>query len=117
MAITLYGIPNCDTVKKARTWLEDQEIAYTFHNFKKDGVSAELIATWLKDIPWDTLVNRKGTTWRGLPEQRRNGITDGISATPLMLELPSIIKRPVLFTGKQAYVGFSDALYQEIFSQ
>ncbi|HWW04470.1 ArsC family reductase [Collimonas sp.] len=117
MAITLYGIPNCDTVKKARTWLEDQEIAYTFHNFKKDGVTPELITTWLVDVAWDTLVNRKGTTWRGLPEQRRNSITDGISATPLMMELPSIIKRPVLFTGKNTYVGFSDALYQEIFSQ
>ncbi|WP_153233568.1 ArsC family reductase [Glaciimonas soli] len=117
MAITLYGIPNCDTVKKARTWLEEQEIAYTFHNFKKDGVSQELITTWLADIAWDTLVNRKGTTWRNLPEQRRAKITDAVSATPLMIENPSIIKRPVLFTGKNTYVGFSDELYQRIFNQ
>ena len=115
--IILYGIPNCDTVKKARTWLEDQEIAYTFHNFKKDGVTPELINTWLADISWDTLVNRKGTIWRTLPEQRRANITDGVSAMLLMLESPSVIKRPVLFTGKNTYVGFSDALYQQIFNQ
>lgn len=117
MAITLYGIPNCDTVKKARIWLADQEIAFTFHNFKKDGVTPELINTWLLDIAWDTLVNRKGTIWRTLSEQRRAGITDSVSAMPLMLEFPSVIKRPVLFTGKNTYVGFSDALYQQIFNQ
>ncbi len=120
MAITLYGIPNCDKVKKARTWLAYQEIAYTFHNFKKDGISAKLITTWLADVQWDTLINFKGTAWRGLSEQRRNSITDGnsiISVTSLMMELPSIIKRPILFTEKNTYVGFSDALYQEIFSQ
>ncbi|KAF3999118.1 ArsC family reductase [Glaciimonas immobilis] len=117
MAITLYGIPNCDTVKKARTWLEDQEIAYTFHNFKKDGVSPELINIWLADIAWDVLVNRKGTIWRTLSDHRRASVTDGSSATPLMIEFPSVIKRPVLFTGKNTYVGFSDALYQQIFNQ
>ncbi|QRX81961.1 ArsC family reductase [Glaciimonas sp. PAMC28666] len=117
MAITLYGIPNCDTVKKARTWLEDQEIAYTFHNFKKDGVNVELINTWLRDIAWDVLVNRKGTIWRNLTDQRRASITDNISATTLMMEFPSVIKRPVLFTGKNTYVSFSDALYQQIFNQ
>ncbi|MFC5475185.1 ArsC family reductase [Paraherbaspirillum soli] len=117
MTITLYGIPNCDTVKKARTWLDDQEIAYTFHNFKKDGITQQLITTWLADVAWDVLINRKGTTWRGLSEQRRTSITDGVSATPLMIELPSIIKRPVLFTGKRTYVGFSDELYQQIFNQ
>lgn len=117
MAITLYGIPNCDTVKKARIWLEDQEIAYTFYNFKKEDVTLELIHTWLTDIAWDVLLNRKGTTWRNLPEQRRASITDAISATPLMMELPSIIKRPLLFTGKHTYAGFSDALYQTIFNQ
>ena len=117
MAITLYGIPNCDTVKKAKNWLENQEIAYTFHSFKKDGITPELIATWLADVPWDTLINRKGTTWRNLPEQRRAKITDNASATALMMENPSIVKRPVLFTGKNAHVGFSDELYQRIFNQ
>ncbi|MBC7488704.1 MAG: ArsC family reductase [Glaciimonas sp.] len=117
MTIIIYGIPNCDKVKKARAWLEDQEIAYTFHNFKKEGVILALINTWLADITWDVLVNRKGTIWRNLSEQRRASITDSVSATPLMMEFPSVIKRPVLFTGKNTYVGFSDALYQQIFNQ
>ena len=117
MTIILYGIPNCDTIKKARLWLESQEIAYTFHNFKKQGLTTQLVTTWLRDIAWDTLINRQGTTWRNLPLSRRDTIKDAASATPVMLELPTIIKRPVLFTGKHTYVGFSDALYQQIFNQ
>lgn len=116
-SITLYGIPNCDTVKKARTWLDDHDIAYTFHDFKKAGLDAALVQGWLKDIPRDVLVNRKGTTWRGLSDERKASINDDASATALMVELPSIIKRPVLAGGKQTQVGFSDALYQQIFKE
>lgn len=115
MTITLYGIPNCDTVKKARTWLNDHGIAYTFHDFKKQGLDTALVASWLKVVPRDTLVNRKGTTWRNLPDERKAAITDDAAATALMVEFPSIVKRPVLVTGKQTEVGFSDTLYNQVF--
>ena len=116
MKITLFGIPNCDTVKKARTWLDANGIAFSFHDFKKAGLDAAQVEAWLKDQSWDVLVNRKGTTWRGLSDERKASITDNASATALMVELPSIVKRPVLQAdGKALQVGFSDALYQQIF--
>lgn len=115
MAITLYGIPNCDTVKKARTWLEQHGVPYTFHDFKKAGITPDLVKGWLAHVEWDVLVNRKGTTWRGLPDERKASITDAGSATELMLESPSVIKRPVLCLDNTTHVGFSDALYQQIF--
>jgi arsenate reductase len=117
MAITLYGIPNCDTVKKARTWLDTNGVAYTFHDFKKAGINPDLVNGWLKHLAWDVLVNRKGTTWRALPDERKAAISDAKSATALMLESPSIIKRPVLVSGIGTHVGFSDELYQQIFKK
>lgn len=117
-AVILYGIPNCDTVKKARTWLDANGIAYTFHDFKKSGLDATQINAWLKDVPWDILVNHKGTTWRALSDERKAAIIDNASATALMLESPSVIKRPVLQRGDglPTQVGFSDALYQQLFT-
>lgn len=117
MATTLYGIPNCDTVKKARTWLDQHGISYTFHDFKKAGLTSDQVNQWLAHVGWDVLVNRKGTTWRALDDDRKTSINDAASATALMLESPSVIKRPVLVTGDSAHVGFSDALYQQIFKK
>jgi len=113
--ITLYGIPNCDTVKKARSWLDQNNISFQFHNFKKDGLSEDLLDVWLKDIGWETLLNKRGTTWRKLDDDTKNNI-DESSARRIMLENPSIIKRPVLDTGSSKYVGFKDAEYTTIFS-
>ncbi|MGZ3238152.1 MAG: ArsC family reductase [Burkholderiaceae bacterium] len=115
--ITLYGIPNCDTVKKARTWLDANGVSYTFHDFKKSGIKSGLIQTWLHDVAWDVLVNRKGTTWRALSDDRKASITDDKSATALMIESPSVIKRPVLVTDNKTHVGFSEELYQQIFKK
>ncbi|RJG00848.1 ArsC family reductase [Noviherbaspirillum sedimenti] len=117
MSITLYGIPNCDTVKKARTWLDARGIPYVFHDFKKAGISEALVSGWLRDVAWDVLVNRKGTTWRGLDEARKESIFDAASATTLMLEAPSIVKRPVLVKDGRTHVGFADASYQHIFEK
>lgn len=117
MSTTLHGIPNCDTVKKARTWLDANGIAYTFHDFKKAGVDGQMVQGWLQDVAWDILVNRKGTTWRGLPDERKAAIVDAASAAALMQETPSVIKRPVLQHGGRTHVGFSDALYREIFKK
>jgi len=117
MSITLYGIPNCDTVKKARTWLDNNHTTYVFHDFKKNGITQELIAGWLKDVSWDVLVNRKGTTWRNLSDEQKAAVVDNASATALMMESPSVIKRPVLSGAGKTSVGFSTDAYQQIFQK
>ena len=114
--ITLYGIPNCDTVKKARTWLAAQQLDFTFHDFKKLGLERTTVEAWLQQLPWDVLVNKKGTTWRALSDERKAATVDAASALTLMLENPSIIKRPVLDKDGQFSVAFSDAQYKAIFS-
>ena len=113
---TLYGIPNCDTVRKARLWLAGQQQDFIFHDFKKQGLERTTVAHWLAQVKWDVLVNRKGLTWRGLPDARKAAIVDAASALDLMLEFPSVIKRPVLAHAGQVHVGFSDAQYQHIFT-
>ena len=114
--MTIYGIPNCNTVKKARLWLSAQGLAFTFHDVKKQPLERATVAAWLQQVPRDVLVNRKGTTWRALPDERKAAIVDDDSALELMLELPSIIKRPVLHLGQQFHAGFSDAQYRQIFT-
>ena len=111
--ITLYGIPNCGSVKKARDWLEGQHIAYEFHDFKKAGINKDTIANWMKQVSWEVLVNKKGMTWRGLPESTKDGVTNATSATNLMIENTSVIKRPVLCKGKTVLVGFDASAYEE----
>jgi arsenate reductase len=115
--ITLYGIPNCDTVKKARVWLADQQQDFTFHDFKKQGLDEATVRHWLAHLDWETLVNRKGTTWRGLPDGRKAAVLDAASATALMLEFPSVIKRPVLQTATACHVGFKPDQYRQIFTE
>ena len=115
MTITLYGIPNCDTVKKARTWLAGNGHDFTFHDFKKQGLTRELVAGWLEQLDWETLVNRKGTTWRNLPNERKAQIVDKAGALELMLENPSVIKRPVLAGVGPVSVGFSADMYEAKF--
>lgn len=115
MKKTLYGIPNCDTVKKARSWLAAQSQEFDFHDFKKQGLERATVEAWLRQLDWEVLVNRKGTTWRALPDARKAAVTDQASALELMLEFPSVIKRPVLQSAGKINVGFSDAQYREIF--
>ena len=115
MDIILYGITNCDTIKKARAWLADDNVDYCFHDFKKAGVSRELLSGWLAALPWQSLVNTRGTTWRGLPQAQRDAVVDTDSAIALMLASPSVIKRPVLEAFGAVHVGFSADLYGQIF--
>ncbi|WP_343025449.1 ArsC family reductase [Massilia sp. MP_M2] len=117
MTTTLYGIPNCDTVKKARTWLQDHGIDFAFHDFKKQGLTPELVQAWLHDLDWTILVNRKGTTWRNLPDERKVSIVDADSAMALMLENPSVIKRPVVQGAGLVTVGFSAAAFEAKFEE
>ena len=93
--VTLYGIPNCDTVKKARAWLAERGVSAQFHDFKKQGVPADHLDRWLASAGWEKLLNRQGTTWRKLDETTRVAVTDATSARTLMLAQPSLIKRPV----------------------
>ena len=94
--ITLYGIPNCDTVKKARTWFAAQGLDFSFHDFKKQGVPAELLPGWMAAVGWEKLVNRQGTTWRKLDAATQTAVQDAQSASALLQAQPSVIKRPVV---------------------
>ena len=102
--ITLYGIRNCDTVKKARQWLDEHDLAYTFHDFKSQGVPPERLDHWLAQAGWETLLNRKGTTWRKLDPAVQCAASDAAGARALMLEQSSVIKRPVVEWGTAAAV-------------
>lgn len=117
MKTTLYGIPNCDTVKKARVWLAANGQNVTFHDFKKQGLERATVAAWLEELDWEVLVNRKGTTWRKLSDERRATVVDKASALDLMLESPSVIKRPVLQGADLLNVGFSDDQYRQLFDR
>src|SRR3990167_1947214 len=96
MSTVAYGIPNCNTVKKARTWLDEQGVAYAFHDYKKQGVPADRLDAWIKAVGWEVLVNRQGTTWRKLDEATKAGVVDEATAKALMLAQASVIKRPVI---------------------
>jgi Spx/MgsR family transcriptional regulator len=109
----LYGIANCDTVKKARAWLTAQGLDYRFHDYKKEGVDRQLLQAWCDAAGWETLLNRRGTTWRRLSEAEREGVDQG-RALALMCAQPSLIKRPVLVIGDTVEVGFSEARYREL---
>ncbi len=112
--ITVYGIPNCDTVKKARTWLAEHGVDHSFHDFKKQGVPTDHLDRWLKAAGWDTVINRKGTTWRQLDETTRAGVSDVASARVVALANPSLIKRPVVEWADGAItVGFNAADWQQ----
>ena len=112
----IYGIKNCDTVKKARKWLDEKGVPYEFHDFKKDGLDDTLLSRLEQSVGWETLLNRRGTTWRKLPEDVRDTI-DAQSAHDIMLENPSIIKRPVVEHEGSVSVGFSADEWATRFSQ
>lgn len=113
----LYGIPNCNTVKKSRDWLTTHNIPYEFHDFKKGAADQTLLTDWLNQLPWEKLINRAGMTWRNLTETEKSLVVDAPSALSLMLAKSSVIKRPVLVKdGKIISLGFSEAAYQELLS-
>lgn len=115
MSARIYGIRNCDTMKKAFRWLEDRGIDFSFHDYKKDGVPEDVIGRALKAHGWQDVLNRGGTTWRKLPESVRDTMDDGM-AMRVALENPSVIRRPLLVHDGKIYLGFKDALYRDIFS-
>jgi arsenate reductase len=113
MAATLYGIKNCDTMKKAWTWLDSHGVAYDFHDYKKAGIDRATLEGWVKQLGWEVLLNRSGTTFKKLAEADKQGI-DAAKAVDLMLAQPSMIKRPVLAKDGKLYVGFKADTYAEL---
>lgn len=111
---TIYGIKNCDTMKKARTWLDDHGVAYAFHDYKAEGIDKASLERWAKEVGWEILLNRAGTTFRKLPDAQRENVTEK-KAIALMLEQSSMIKRPVLDVGGKLLVGFKPDAYEKQF--
>jgi arsenate reductase len=110
MSITIYGIKNCDTMKKARAWLDGHGVAYDFHDYKTAGIARDRLARWSTEVGWETLLNRAGTTFRKLPDADKDGLSEK-KALALMLAQPSMIKRPVLELGGRILVGFRPEVY------
>ena len=110
-SVTIYGNKNCDTMKKARAWLDKRGVAYAFHDYKTEGIEKSELERWAKAVGWETLLNRAGTTFRKLPDKDKEGITEK-SAIALMLAQPSMIKRPVLDVGGRLTVGFKPEVYE-----
>ena len=112
--ITLHGIKNCDTMKKARAWLDARALAYTFHDYKVDGIERARLESWTRSLGWEIVLNRSGTTFRKLPEADRDALDEG-RALALMLAQPSMIKRPVLDVDGTLVVGFKPSTYEAVF--
>ncbi|MBW9063396.1 ArsC family reductase [Rhizobium herbae] len=115
MGVTIYGIKNCDTMKKARTWLDGQGIAYDFHDYKAAGIAQETLRLWCAALGWEAVLNRAGTTFRALPDADKAGLDEG-RAIALMLAQPSMIKRPLLDRDGAFTAGFKPEVYERIFS-
>lgn len=111
--ITVYGIPNCDTVKKARTWLADNGLDFSFHDFRKDGLAAETLESWIAELGRDVLINRRGTTWRKLTDAEKQVDSDA-DAVALLLANPAMIKRPVIDLGARRLVGFTEDVRDQL---
>ena len=111
--LTLYGIKNCDTVKKARCWLEDHGIEYQFHDFRQDGLEKKQLSAWVEKSGWETIVNKRSTTWRKLSDKDKNITTDS-QAIKLLLANPTLIKRPVVQNNKMLLVGFNETEFKKL---
>lgn len=113
---TLYGIKNCDTVKKARKWLESHGVDYRFHDFRQDGIDSTLIQGWLQSLDWETLVNKRSTTWKQLDDSTKNTLSEN-TVIEVLKQHPTLIKRPVVRTDNdQIEVGFKEATYSKLFA-
>jgi arsenate reductase (glutaredoxin) len=113
-AVTIYGIKNCDTMKKARAWLDKRDVGYDFHDYKTSGIERGTLEAWAHEVGWETLLNRAGTTFRKLPDGDKEGLTEK-KAIALMIAQPSMIKRPVLKIGSKLLVGFKPEQYERVF--
>lgn len=113
--VKIYGIPNCDTIKKARIWLSDHGIGYEFHDYKKAGIDEKMLKSWIQSLGWEALLNKRSTSWRQLDDGIKSNL-DETKAMEIMLQNPTIIKRPLLDDGEKLYLGFKADHYSQIFS-
>ncbi|SRR5690606_1066908 len=111
--VHIYGIKNCNTVKKALNWLDEHKLDYTFHDYKKEPATEEQLKNWEKDVPWESLVNKKGTTWKKLTPEEQAKVIDAQSANTVLLQNNSMIKRPLIQTSKGIVLGFDETEYEE----
>ncbi len=114
-SIILYGIPNCDITKKAIGWLNKNKLDFKFHDYKKVGISEKKLAVWSKELSWDSLLNKRGTTWKSIPTEEQKTITGQKAAIHLMQQHTSLIKRPVVECNQKLLLGFDEAQYEKIF--
>ncbi|MDB1124574.1 ArsC family reductase [Vibrio algarum] len=114
MSITMYGIPNCDTIKKAKKWLQEADISFDFHDYRKQGVDNHLVASFCQQLGWEHVLNKRGTTYRQLTQEQKDSL-DEHSVIPLLVEHPAMIKRPILKVNEQLYIGFKAPQYSDIF--
>ncbi|MCB1677489.1 MAG: ArsC family reductase [Halioglobus sp.] len=114
--IVVYGINNCDTVRKARRWLDAHEVEYRFHDLREDGISRAQVEAWLDELGWQALVNRRSSSWKALSEQARQAMDDAAAADAIIAQ-PTLIKRPLLDLGHERHSGFSAGRYSDIFSK
>lgn len=115
MAAILYGIKNCDTVKKARKFLDEKQVDYTFHDFRDDGLNPIQLSAWAAELGWESLLNKRSTTWRQLPDETKENLNETL-ALMVMEDQPTLIKRPVLELSDQVVVGFNEKIYSELFA-
>lgn len=115
MTITMYGIPNCDTIKKAKKWLDAESIDYQFHDYRKQGIDTKMVETFCQQLGWENVLNKRGTTYRQLPQEQKDNLTqDNVIA--LLVEQPAMIKRPILVSGDEYHIGFKADQYAALFS-
>jgi len=115
MNVTLYGIPNCDTIKKCRHWLDEHQIAYHFHDYRKAGLSPSLLTTFIEQLGLDALINKRGTTYRALTQEQKSALESATTATPLLMTQPALIKRPLLCYDDNYLLGFDKERYATLF--
>ncbi|EEX91677.1 hypothetical protein VIOR3934_10405 [Vibrio orientalis CIP 102891 = ATCC 33934] len=115
MTITMYGIPNCDTIKKAKKWLEAEGVEYSFHDYRKQGIDKALVETFCQQLGWENVLNKRGTTYRQLTQEQKDSLNEA-NAIELLVEQPAMIKRPILVSGDSYHLGFKADQYTAIFS-
>jgi arsenate reductase len=109
--VVIYGIPNCDKIKRTLAWFDTHRLPYRFHNYRKDGLDAAVLKRWLAHFEWTDLVNRAGTTWRGLPDRVKSGVAGAQAAQRLMLKYPTLIRRPLIEAGGRLHVGYDETAF------
>ena len=115
MTVVMYGIPNCDTIKKAKNWLTQHDISFTFHDYRKQGVPQDVLAEALNELGWENVLNKRGTTYRQLSDEQKANLSAS-TALELLIENPAMIKRPLLVTDNTMHLGFKPAQYEEFFN-